>query len=75
VDHLGEPRHRSVDAFDAEWGQPMKVRLFFNTGDFIFRAAHGNVHGQNAGALEAARHSVRGGESRGRLRTDFRNSI
>lgn len=25
--------------FDAEWGRQMKVRLFFNTGDFIFRAA------------------------------------
>jgi glycine/D-amino acid oxidase-like deaminating enzyme/mono/diheme cytochrome c family protein len=24
--------------FDAEWGREMKVRLFFNTGDFIFRA-------------------------------------
>ena len=24
--------------FDAEWGRSMKVRLFFNTGDFIFRA-------------------------------------
>jgi glycine/D-amino acid oxidase-like deaminating enzyme len=23
--------------FDAEWGREMKVRLFFNTGDFIFR--------------------------------------
>ena len=26
-------------AFDAEWGRQMKVRLFFSTGDFIFRAA------------------------------------
>jgi sarcosine oxidase len=26
-------------SFDAEWGRQMKVRLFFNTGDFIFRAA------------------------------------
>ncbi len=25
--------------FDAEWGRQMKVRLFFNTGDLIFRAA------------------------------------
>ena len=25
--------------FDAEWGRQMKMRLFFNTGDFIFRAA------------------------------------
>ena len=25
--------------FDAEWGRQMKVRLFFSTGDFIFRAA------------------------------------
>ena len=25
-------------AFDAEWGRAMKVRLFFNTGDLIFRA-------------------------------------
>ena len=25
--------------FDAEWGRQMKVRLFFNTGDFIFRGA------------------------------------
>jgi glycine/D-amino acid oxidase-like deaminating enzyme len=25
-------------AFDAEWGREMKVRLFFNTGDLIFRA-------------------------------------
>ena len=61
--------NRAIDrwtAFDAEWGRPMKVRLFFNTGDFIFRAAPGDVHGQNAGALEAARHSVRGRESRGR---------
>jgi glycine/D-amino acid oxidase-like deaminating enzyme len=24
--------------FDAEWGREMKVRLFFNTGDLIFRA-------------------------------------
>jgi glycine/D-amino acid oxidase-like deaminating enzyme len=24
--------------FDAEWGREMKVRLFFNTGDMIFRA-------------------------------------
>jgi glycine/D-amino acid oxidase-like deaminating enzyme len=24
--------------FDAEWGREMKVRLFFNTGDFIFRS-------------------------------------
>jgi glycine/D-amino acid oxidase-like deaminating enzyme len=24
--------------FDAEWGREMKVRLFFNTGDIIFRA-------------------------------------
>ena len=24
--------------FDAEWGRSMKVRLFFNTGDLIFRA-------------------------------------
>ena len=24
--------------FDEEWGREMKVRLFFNTGDFIFRA-------------------------------------
>jgi len=33
--------NRAIDrwtAFDAEWGRPMKVRLFFNTGDFIFRA-------------------------------------
>jgi glycine/D-amino acid oxidase-like deaminating enzyme len=26
-------------AFDAEWGRAMKVHLFFNTGDFIFRSA------------------------------------
>jgi glycine/D-amino acid oxidase-like deaminating enzyme len=26
-------------AFDAEWGRAMKVRLFFTTGDLIFRAA------------------------------------
>src|SRR5918995_1149355 len=25
--------------FDEEWGREMKVRLFFKTGDFIFRAA------------------------------------
>ncbi len=25
--------------FDAEWGREMKVRLFFNTGDLIFRPA------------------------------------
>jgi glycine/D-amino acid oxidase-like deaminating enzyme len=25
-------------AFDAEWGRQMKVRLFFNTGDIIFRS-------------------------------------
>ena len=34
--------NRAIDrwtAFDAEWGRQMKVRLFFNTGDFIFRAA------------------------------------
>jgi len=34
--------NRAIDrwaAFDAEWGHDMKVRLFFNTGDFIFRAA------------------------------------
>ena len=24
--------------FDAEWGREMKVRLFFNTGDLVFRA-------------------------------------
>ena len=26
-------------AFDDQWGREMKVRLFFKTGDFIFRAA------------------------------------
>jgi len=34
--------NRAIDrwtAFDAEWGRQMKVRLFFNTGDFIFRSA------------------------------------
>ena len=34
--------NRAIDrwaAFDAEWGREMKVRLFFTTGDFIFRAA------------------------------------
>jgi glycine/D-amino acid oxidase-like deaminating enzyme len=34
--------NRAIDrwaAFDAEWGREMKVRLFFNTGDFIFRPA------------------------------------
>jgi glycine/D-amino acid oxidase-like deaminating enzyme len=34
--------NRAIDrwtTFDAEWSRPMKVRLFFNTGDFIFRAA------------------------------------
>ena len=34
--------NRAIDrwtAFDAEWGRQMKVRLFFTTGDFIFRAA------------------------------------
>ena len=34
--------NRAIDrwaAFDAEWGREMKVRLFFTTGDFIFRTA------------------------------------
>ena len=34
--------NRAIDrwtTFDAEWGKQMKVRLFFNTGDFIFRPA------------------------------------
>jgi glycine/D-amino acid oxidase-like deaminating enzyme len=34
--------NRAIDrwaAFDADWGRQMKVRLFFSTGDFIFRAA------------------------------------
>ena len=34
--------NRAIDrwtTFDAEWGRQMKVRLFFNTGDFIFRPA------------------------------------
>jgi glycine/D-amino acid oxidase-like deaminating enzyme len=33
---------RAIDrwaSFDAEWGRQMKVRLFFKTGDFIFRPA------------------------------------
>jgi sarcosine oxidase len=33
--------NRAIDrwtAFDGEWGRQMKVRLFFNTGDFIFRS-------------------------------------
>jgi glycine/D-amino acid oxidase-like deaminating enzyme len=33
--------NRAIDRwtkFDAEWGRQMKVRLFFNTGDLIFRA-------------------------------------
>lgn len=32
---------RAIDrwtTFDAEWGRQMKVRLFFNTGDIIFRS-------------------------------------
>ncbi len=34
--------NRAIDrwaAFDAEWGRQMQLRLFFNTGDFIFRSA------------------------------------
>ena len=34
--------NRAIDRwtkFDAEWGRQMKVRLFFNTGDLIFRSA------------------------------------
>ena len=34
--------NRAIDrwtAFDTEWGRQMKVRLFFTTGDFIFRSA------------------------------------
>lgn len=34
--------NRAIDrwtAFDNEWGRQMKVRLFFNTGDLIFRPA------------------------------------
>ncbi len=34
--------NRAIDrwsTFDGEWGRQMKVRLFFNTGDFIFRPA------------------------------------
>ena len=34
--------NRAIDrwtAFDGEWGRQMKMRLFFNTGDFIFREA------------------------------------
>jgi glycine/D-amino acid oxidase-like deaminating enzyme len=34
--------NRAIDRwtrFDAEWGRQMKVRLFFNTGDLIFRGA------------------------------------
>ena len=34
--------NRAIDrwaAFDDEWGRHMKVRLFFKTGDFIFRSA------------------------------------
>ena len=34
--------NRAIDrwtTFDAEWGRQMKSRLFFNTGDLIFRSA------------------------------------
>ena len=34
--------NRAIDRwtkFDAEWGRQMKIRLFFNTGDLIFRSA------------------------------------
>ena len=34
--------NRAIDrwrTFDAEWGRQMKIRLFFNTGDLIFRSA------------------------------------
>jgi glycine/D-amino acid oxidase-like deaminating enzyme len=34
--------NRAIDRwtqFDTEWGRQMKVRLFFNTGDLIFRSA------------------------------------
>src|SRR5262245_48112516 len=33
--------------FDEEFGREMKVRLFFNTGDFIFRARRDNFTDKN----------------------------
>ncbi|HET9216101.1 MAG TPA: FAD-dependent oxidoreductase [Terriglobia bacterium] len=33
--------------FDEEWGREMKVRLFFNTGDFIFRARRDSFMDRN----------------------------
>ena len=52
--------------FDAEWGREMKVRLFFNTGDMIFRAEPEPFTNKTQGAVEEVGDPIRGSQSRGR---------
>ena len=61
--------NRAIDrwtTFDAEWGRQMKVRLFFNTGDFIFRPAPEVFTERTQELWKQLAYSVRDSEGRGR---------